>query len=303
MHLGFNAEILIGKADVVVVIDSEVPWIPKEGHLNPKAKVIHISADPLESDFPYREYETDLLVAGSSAAAMASLRKALRKATKGANGAIDKRRAKVAELRAEIDARRKKILQNAGNETPVHPHYLASCINQMKKKDAIIVNELGIPVSQIDFEHHGSYISTSLAGGLGSGLGFALGAKLAAPEREVICVVGDGSYMFGNPVPAHFVGRAESLPTLTVVANNMQWYAVRTSTLDLYADGAAAKANSMPLTELRPSPDFEKVIHSCGGHGEKVEAPGDLMPAMKRALAAVRSGTPALLNVICQARR
>ena len=89
----------------------------------------------------------------------------------------------------------------------------------------------------------------------------------------MIVTVGDGSYMFGNPLPYHYVGRAENLPTLTIITNNMMWGAVRQSTLDVYPDGRAAKANVMPLTELKPSPDFEKVIETCGGHGEKVEGP------------------------------
>jgi acetolactate synthase I/II/III large subunit len=116
----------------------------------------------------------------------------------------------------------------------------------------------------------------------------------------VIGCVGDGSYMFGNPVPAHFVARAENLPTLTVVANNHSWLAVRQSTLSVYPDGAASKANIMPIQDLNPSPAFEKVIESCGGVGEKVEAPEDLTPALKRSFEALRSGTPALLNVSVQ---
>jgi acetolactate synthase I/II/III large subunit len=142
-----------------------------------------------------------------------------------------------------------------------------------------------------------------LSGGLGFGMGAGLGAKLAAPQREVIVTVGDGSYMFGNPIPYHYVGRAEKLPTLTVVANNQSWLAVRQSTLDVFPDGHAAKANVMALTELKPSPDYEKVIETCGGRGEKVEGPRDLLPALERSLDAVRSGTPVTLNVLTQARR
>jgi acetolactate synthase-1/2/3 large subunit len=83
----------------------------------------------------------------------------------------------------------------------------------------------------------------------------------------------------------------------------MMWGAVRQSTLDVYPDGKAAKANVMPLTELRPSPDFERVAESCGGHGEKVETAAEVMPALERAFKAVRSGTPATLNVMTQLRR
>src|SRR5262249_49841142 len=75
------------------------------------------------------------------------------------------------------------------------------------------------------------------------------------------------------------------------------------STLDVFPDGHAAKANVMALTELKPSPDYEKVIETCGGRGEKVENPGDLVPALRRGLEAVRAGTPGTLNVQTQARR
>jgi len=78
---------------------------------------------------------------------------------------------------------------------------------------------------------------------------------------------------------------------------------VRQSTLDVFPDGAAAKANVMALTDLSPSPDYEKVVETCGGKGEKVEGPADLMPALRRGLDAVRAGTPVTLNVMTQARR
>jgi acetolactate synthase-1/2/3 large subunit len=99
------------------------------------------------------------------------------------------------------------------------------------------------------------------------------------------------------------VGRSESLATLTIITNNQTWFAVKNATLDVYPDGRAAKANVMPLTELKPSPDYEKVIETCGGHGEKVEKPSDLKKALERGFAAVRAGTPALLNVVTQPGR
>jgi acetolactate synthase-1/2/3 large subunit len=165
-----------------------------------------------------------------------------------------------------------------------------------------VVSELGVPIGHLDLTQHGTFLGNMLAGGLGFGLGAALGAKLAAPQRDVIVTVGDGSYMFGNPLPYHYVGRAESLPTLTIIANNHSWHAVRQATLDVYPEGTAAKANVMPLTELKPAPDYEKVIETCGGYGEKVEAPGDLLPALERCLDKVRGGTPALVNVSTQGR-
>ncbi len=83
MHLGYDVGLLLPKADVVIVIDSVVPWMPRN-HRPPKnAKVIHISADPLETRYPFREIEADLLVAGSSLAAMTMLRESLGEAAEG----------------------------------------------------------------------------------------------------------------------------------------------------------------------------------------------------------------------------
>jgi acetolactate synthase-1/2/3 large subunit len=303
MHLGYDVGLLLAKADVVMVIDSVVPWMPRNLQPRRDAKIVHLSADPLETRYPFRELEADLLITGSSLAGMRMLRATLGEAMKGRKPSIESRRKMLAAVREEIDAKRRKLIDTVKSQTPIHPAWLAACINQVKAEDAIVISELGAPLPILDLGKRSSFMGALISGGLGFGLGAGLGAKLAAPEREVIVTVGDGSYMFGNPIPYHFVGRAEKLPTLTVVANNQSWLAVRQSTLDVFPDGAAAKANVMALTELSPSPDYEKVIETCGGKGEKVEGPADLVPALRRGLDAVRAGTPVTLNVMTQARR
>jgi acetolactate synthase I/II/III large subunit len=300
MHLGYDVKALLPRADVVLVLDAPVPWVPKAVTPGRDAKVIHISPDPLQTQYPFRDFEADLLITGTTRGALPLLRESLR--TRMKRDAIETRRKAIAALRDELVAARRRALEAARARTPISTSHIAACLNELKTEDAIIINELGVPISQLQMTKHGSYMGSLLAGGLGFGLGAALGAKLAAPEREVISIVGDGSYMFGNPLPFHYVGRSESLPTLTIIANNQSWHAVRASTLDVFPGGYAAKANSMPLTELKPAPDYEKVIATCGGVGEKVTEPGALPAALKRAFDAVRSGTPALVNVITQGR-
>jgi acetolactate synthase-1/2/3 large subunit len=290
------------KADVVIVLDCVIPWIPASGGPRRDAKIINISADPLTTRYPFKEIEADLLVQGDPCAALRLLREALGGKPKSANGAADSRRKTVAAAREDNAAKRKKLIESSKDLSPVHLAYLAHCINQVKSKDAIVISELGVPLAALDMTEPRSFMGNLLSGGLGFGLGAALGAKLAAPERDVITTVGDGSYMFGNPLPYHHVGRAESLPTLTIIANNSMWGAVRQSTLDVYPEGKAAKANIMPLTSLLPSPDFEKVVESCGGYGEKVETAAAVMPALERAMKHVRAGTPATLNVMTRPR-
>jgi acetolactate synthase-1/2/3 large subunit len=302
MCFGFDAAPFIGKADAVAVFDSAVPWIPAASPLKRNAKILWFGSDPLYMRYPFREFEANLLVTGETGAALAMLRRCLADAMRNQDAAIAKRRAALAKTRQEMLTKRRKAIERIKDQAPVHPLYLAHCVNELKARDAIVVSELGLAAGALDLTEPRSYLSSSLAGGLGFGLGAALGAKLAAPDSEVIASVGDGSYYFGNPLAYHFVGRAEKLPTLTIVHNNQAWHAVRQSTRDVYPDGHAAKANTMPLVELAPAPDFEMVAQSCGGYGEKVTSSEELMPALKRAFDAIRSGTPALLNVATQNR-
>ena len=202
-----------------LVLDAPVPWIPKAVTPGREAKVIHISPDPLVTQYPFRDFEADLLIAGTTRGALPQLREALR--TKLKSG-----RYREAAQDGCGAARRNACgpaVRNGGRQGPFANFDVAHrrlSERAFKTEDAIIINDLGVPISQLQMTKQGSYMGSLLAGGLGFGLGAALGAKLAAPDREVISVVGDGSYMFGNPLPFHYVGRAESLPTLTIISNN-----------------------------------------------------------------------------------
>ena len=172
---------------------------------------------------------------------------------------------------------------------------------RVKGDDSIVVNEYDLVPTQAVFTQPGTIFGSSPAGGLGWGLGASLGAKLAAPDRLVIATLGDGSYMFGNPTPCHFVSQAYGLPTLTVIFNNRVWNAVRRANLSMYPNGWAAKTQHFPLSELQPSPHFEMLAMASGGYGERVEQASEVQPALQRALRAVREeGRQAVLNMICK---
>jgi acetolactate synthase-1/2/3 large subunit len=179
--------------------------------------------------------------------------------------------------------------------------WISCCLDQAKDQDAILFNELGVDPTVMAFERPATFFNHSLAGGLGWGLPAALGAKLACPDRLVIAAVGDGSYVFANPVACHQVGQALGLPVLTIVFNNGVWNQVRRSTQAVYPDGHAVRANRMPLTSLEPAPRYETIVQASGGYGERVEAADDLPKALERALHAIRhERRQALLNVLCR---
>ena len=100
-------------------------------------------------------------------------------------------------------------------------------------------------------------------------------------------MLGDGSYMFRNPVAVHHAAAVHKLPVLFVVINNAMWGAVRRATLGMYPQGEAARSNKPPFIDLDELPAFEQVCAAAGGYGERVEDPAEL-PAALRARAARR---------------
>ncbi len=302
MNLGALTKPLLEAADVIVVLESPVPWLPRVMQPGANAKVIHIAHDPLYQTYPMRGFPSDLGIAGDPGAALVMLREMLKTRQRGHESVVEARRARLLDLRQKgVDAR-KAMIEKMISTAPISPILVAHALNQVRAKDSIVVEELGVPYFFLDIARPDAFITGS-SGALGMGLGQALGAKAAAGNRQVICTVGDGSYMFGVPLAANYVGRAEKLPTLTMVFNNSQWYAVRRATMSMYPDGVAAKQNSLPIVDLAPSPDFEKVAESCGGYGERVEDPAKLIPAIERALRKVEDGQQVTLNVITGLRQ
>ncbi|MBT7268321.1 MAG: thiamine pyrophosphate-requiring protein [Rhodospirillaceae bacterium] len=297
MNLGFKIDPFLGEADLVMVVESAVPWLPRNTRPNDQAKFIHVSSDPQFANYPSRSFAMDIAVAGDPIRSLNMIEAALGDNLDASAPEVTARRQKVTDIHDAQQVKRNENLEKASGQMPISPPLVAACLNKLKSDDTIILSELGINVAHVDHKTPLSYISGGQAGGLGYGLGMSLGAKLAAPDREVVLVVGDGSYMFGNPTPAHFVGIAENLPTLTIVMNNSQWFAVRRATNTMYPDGKAAKANEMPLTDLNPSPNFAKTMEACGGYGEEIIDPDKLEEAIQRGLEKVRAGIPVLLNV------
>src|SRR5205807_481356 len=187
------------------------------------------------------------------------------------------------------------------NDRPIDMAWLSRCVGDLVDERTIVVNEYDLDPTQACFRAPGTYFNGPASSSLGWGLGAALGAKLAAPDKTVICTVGDGAYIFGAPTAAHFVARAYDVPVLFVVFNNQAWNAVKRAVRDLAPDGPRAKTGPMVLSDLEPAPDYELVCQASGGHAERVEDPAVLPGALARALKVVREEKrQALLNVICE---
>jgi len=297
MHFGYRPEDYFDECDLILVMECNVPWLPLRESPGEAVPVLHFGADPIFSDYPMRGFKTDLALTGEIKGTLKALRQVV--SNKLNAEIVAERRGYAQDVQSQRAKRRATMLEHAKSTRPIHPVWISHCINQIADENTIIVRESPIVLDQLEMEMSGSVVAAGAAGALGWGLGTALGVKKAAPEKLVICTVGDGAYMFGNPVPAHYVASAEGLPILTIIFNNEMWGAVKRTTREVYPDGFASRTAKPPLTVFETGTFYEKTVEIVGGYGERVEDPAQLLGALQRAVAEVKNGRQALLNVIC----
>ncbi len=302
LHLGYNASGTtnpsLAEADAVLVVEADVPWYPHLAKPAPGAPIIQLGVDPFFSRYPMRSYPCDVALAATPGAALPLLAEAVRRHADPK--AVARRRERLAAEHRRRHAAWDEMAAKQAGTTTIGFAWASRCIGELVDDGTVIVNEYPLDRRFAALTRPGSYVGSPHSSGLGFGLGAALGVKLARPEATVIATVGDGAYFFGEPLSCLFVQRAHALPILTVVYNNQQWEAVKSGTLAVHPAGAARARGRYPLSELTPSPRFEEMARTVDGHGERVESPGDVPAALKRGLAAVREGRPAILNVLCQ---
>ncbi len=297
LHAGYQVEPWLSEADVVLVLDALVPWVP-DRHAPPAGcKVIQAGPDPLFTRTPVRGFPADISLAGETAVVVSALAEALRPRRAENQAKLGARHARVAAKAAE--ARQARLAEaRQGNGAPMSPLWASLCLSEALGPDAALFTELGCDPSVMSFERPGSYFAHALSGGLGWAVPAALGAQLADRERLVAACIGDGSHIFANPVSCHQIAEAQELPILTVVFNNGGWNAVRRATLAMYPDGQASWMKLMPVTSLAPTPDFVGIVEASRGWGERVERGEDLPGALERAIEVIRGERrQALLDV------
>jgi acetolactate synthase-1/2/3 large subunit len=245
-----------------------------------------------------RSFRSDLTIRASALSFLQALEPALVKATAPHAADLAARNDRLTARSADLRKGWAAEVEQAGRADTINLAWLNHCLRAVVETDTVVVNEYSFRQEYCPLTEPGSLYSVGPAGGLGWGFPAALGIKLASPEKQVVALLGDGAYMFSNPTACHFIAQNQHLPLLTVIYNNALYGAVRRATLDMYEAGVASENDGRLLAELA-NPAFEKLVAAHGGHGERVDHPTALPAALKRAMAAVRAGQQALVNVIC----
>ncbi len=290
MRIPGKVDAHLPKADVVVIVDVNVPWIERHTQPNPDATVIHIGPDPLFATMPMRSYKTDLAIAGNTAATLQAI-----------SMELDMLEPETGDRYATIEAEHKQAMTalqtkaEAGNQTPMSADWVGLCLSQTMPENGLVFSERGPKIAKMLLGEGHRYFANTWAGGLGWGVPAAIGAQLADRDRLVVSIVGDGSYMFANPVACHQVMETYNLPVLTIILNNKRWNAVHFSALQVYPEGEVSKTDLSPMSDLSSSPDFVKIAEASRAYAERVENGADLPGALQRAIEIIKTEKRAVL--------
>src|SRR5262245_3815464 len=278
----------LDEADFVLVIDSDVPWIPTINKPRKSVAIYHIDVDPLKEQMPLWQIPGRLVFRADAEGALRQLNDCLDNAEIDEEE-IKERSAHYARL---SKARREKLLLAERLEGDViTPEYLTACVRQHLDLDTIVLNE-GITNFGTIIDHLGAtrpgQMFTSGGGSLGWNGGAAIGVKLACPDKTVVCLTGDGSYMFSVPSSVHWIARRYQTPFLQVIYNNRGWKAPKLSMLAIHPDGYASRDEEIGVS-FDPPPDYSAIAAAAGGAFARiVRRPDELNPALNEALNVVR---------------
>lgn len=288
----------LAEADVVLVIDSDVPWIPTVSRPAPDATIFHIDVDPLKETMPLWYIAARRSFRADAATALRQFNAALDARGIGPDAAAGKR----AHYAARHLVRRDRL---AALETPAGavptPEQVTACVRAHVDANTIVLNE-GITNYPVVFNHlamsRPGSIFTSGGGSLGWNGGAAIGAKLAAPDKTIVSMTGDGCFMFSVPSSVHWMAGRYNTPFVQVIFNNRGWKAPRFSTLAVHPDGHAARSNDIGVS-FEPPADYGAIAAASGGAWTAKVARADAVEAaVAEAFRVVREeGRCAVLDV------
>ncbi|KAI1373388.1 acetolactate synthase [Hypoxylon crocopeplum] len=309
LGLRYGAEPAIEEADVIVVLDCDVPWIPTQCKPKKDAKIFHIDVDPLKQLMPLfyvsaqHRYLSDTLVS-------------VEQITSEANNKASTLDAAVVSKKWDAlqESYKERLAAIASKAVPAEDGsfgtgYLSKTLRALCPQDTIwaieaVTNSLFVH-DNIQPELPRSWINCG-GGGLGWSGGGALGIKLATDAENggkgkfVVQIVGDGTFLFSVPGSVYWIAKRYNIPVLTIVLNNKGWNAPRRSMLLVHPDGMGSKATNEEINiSFDPVPDYAGIAKAAAGgdlFAAKVDKAEDLERTIKEAIKAVEGGQSAVLD-------
>lgn len=299
-HIGHQRDRFVDEADLLLLVDTDVPWLPQVVEPRAGVPVISIDCDPQKDGIGLWCYPLTESYRADSNEVLAQLLAAGREAEATDAALLERRRHWIAQAKKAADSYAQDRLAEEG----MTPAFLTQTVKELVDDDTLVLVESPsatvLAPSVLKMEKPGSYFASG-----GSGLGWAInatiGAKLASPEKTVIALVGDGCYLFGVPSSAYWVAGQYQTPALTIIYNNGGWHSPKVSNDLVHAQGGLAGKQDAYWITIGQGAKLAQLAEMAGGAAAfDVEEPAELKRILTEALAIVRAGRSAVVNVRLQ---
>ncbi len=273
-------------ADVVLIFGTPLDFRIGYGgssHINPSAKIIQVDLDGSEIG---KNRAIEVGIIGDTCTVMSQLSGLARR-----DGyQSDSHRSWRDEIkRIDIEKREAQRGELESDAVPINPLRACAELDGMLDDETIVIGDGGDFVATaanvLRIDKPGHWLDAGPLGTLGAGPGFAMAAKLARPDSKVVIVYGDGS--FGLHAMEFEAMARQKIPVVGVIGNDAAWQQIRRGQVQFYGEDRSV-ACALDYTR------YDKVVEALGCHGEWVEQPGELRPALERAF---NAGRPAVVNI------
>jgi len=297
LHLGTNIAPLLNETDLALLIESRVPWYPPSNS-PPNAKIVSVSENPLKEHMVYQTMEADIYLEGDVGESLKLLTAALKKSGESAAKHAGRHK-RWEDEHGKLMARRKATQAKAQEADGISTALLCKTLNEVLPPETIFLDETIVhsPIIRDLLEWNAPHSFFRIPSGLGQGLGIALGAKLAARERPVVMLIGDGSFLYNPVLPCLTFSKDQNLPILIIIFNNNKYEVMRRTHVSWYPKGISATEKLHYGVHIA-NPDYSELASWTGGAGAKVGAPDVLKDALAKAYAAVQAGHTSIVNVM-----
>ncbi|UPL02848.1 hypothetical protein LCI18_013782 [Fusarium solani-melongenae] len=283
---------LVPDADVILVLDCDVPWVPTQGTPSKDAKIFHLDVDPLKKHMllfyinAHRRYKVSCELALGQLNAFLDRQNLDRSSLVGR---FEARRNRYQEWRASLLSREVP----AGDGIVRVPYFISRLRESLPQNTTVVMEAVtnAIPViHHLNLTKPGVLLGSG-AGGLGWLGGAAMGVKLAKPHDFVCAIVGDGTFLFSQMESAFWISKRYDIPFLLIVLNNGDPIMHQAS---LLTNATLADLN----LSFEPSPKYASIAVAAGSaYGAVIETEDQVEVVLKEAVNTVQSGKCAVVEV------
>jgi acetolactate synthase I/II/III large subunit len=290
-HVGYRRNSLVDEADVILLFDVDVPWIPSKVQPANNARIFIVDQDVLKPSLGFWHFPSERCWNADSHQVLQQL------LAKTSISSSSQRQQWIAQAKARFNP----SVTLTVFDGPIKLEELLITVRELVTDKTVVITEAPTATETIpsilQLDRPGSCYSSG-----GSSLGFAInaaiGVKLAQPDAEVISIVGDGSYVFGVPSSAYWVARAFDVAHLTIIINNGGWAAPRMSTLGVHPEGIAKRNDTFWVTMTKGARLAQIATAAGDAAAFEVHQRSELKSSLQQALHTVRGGRCAVVEVM-----